>query len=260
MEMLRGAVCLVDALGFKGLWQQYRTHTILAKLHEMRNATLRLAEHADAHVRHGRTHVVRFLSDTVVIACHSGRAVDLSEADLDFDAVQTTAILANTLMRVALNAEPILLYRGAIAVGTFTLDGNFLIGEAVDESAEAMDKADGAFIWTTPGACMQIERRGHVDSETMFVKYPVPLKCGHTHAAAVVNPFRFVPDSDRSSHYERMIQSFSRSTSDVNTKKHNTAMFLTHALAVTPSLTGQELSGHVHLERLPSPKPYEWDK
>lgn len=258
--MRRGAVCLVDALGFKGLWQRYPAETILAKLHEMRNETLRLAEHANTHVEHGRTHVVRFLSDTVVLACHCGNAPGLSQDDLDFDAVQTTAILANNVIRVALEVEPILLYRGAIAVGAFAADGNFLIGEAVDESAEAMDKADGAFIWTTPEASRQVDRQGDINRATMFVKYTLPFKGGSTRNTAVVNPFRYVPDSDRMPLFERMIQSFRRSTDDVSTKQQNTADFLSHALDVTPSLTSWDLSGHTHSRLPPRPKSYDWDE
>lgn len=138
IEMRRGSIALIDALGFKGLWQRYSPNSIIHKLNGMRNSVLRFAQHGDKHVQHGRTHIIRFLSDSVVIGCHSGNGTEYSQQELDIDTAGSVAILTNRLIRSSLHDEPFLLYRGCITTGEYVLDGNFLVGEAVDEAAEAM--------------------------------------------------------------------------------------------------------------------------
>ena len=58
---------------------------------------------------------------------------------------------------LALQEAPALAYRGCIAFGEFDMEEGFVIGGAVDEAAEHMEKAEGAFIWCAPSALDWIE-------------------------------------------------------------------------------------------------------
>ena len=51
----------------------------------------------------------------------------------------------------ALATKPVA-YRGAVSVGYFAIEDNFILGPAVDEAAGLMEVADAAVVWLTPSA------------------------------------------------------------------------------------------------------------
>lgn len=74
-----------------------------------------------------------------------------------------------------------LLFRGALAIGTFYLQKSTytIMGKAVSDAASWYDKADWIGIAATPHASLFIgsrQRRGAKDIENVLIEYPVPMK------------------------------------------------------------------------------------
>lgn len=178
-----GAVAMIDALAFKGIWDRFGFDDVLARL-----------KHIEAEVQEERNRQevafpkfaagisfdlqVRFLSDTIVIAASSRVLLQTTKrasllADDDSGAVVAAAlsteaaalrkvqefVALKTVIAVCLASlkqaiegmadfpmAPSLNYRGAIAYGQYLVDGNFLIGKAVDDCGELFEKPDGAFV------------------------------------------------------------------------------------------------------------------
>jgi hypothetical protein len=129
-----------------------------------------------------------FLSDTVTVAVVP-KAIDevgeglrssgvVTPGRLAASAVAYAATLSGHVMRAALGAPPAWAYRGGIAYGGFHMDDRFLVGEAVDEAAERMGAADGAFVWLAPNAKAAFEKSpdGFSGRCTPLTRYGVPLK------------------------------------------------------------------------------------
>jgi len=112
-----------------------------------------------------------FLSDTITLGVGVEDLKDLGTALL------CACTLAQRAMRLALREEPRLVYRGAIAVGSFRLAGPFIVGPAVDEAAELMEVAEGAFVWLTPSAQRAFDY-GDFECWDLVPRHPVPVKGG----------------------------------------------------------------------------------
>jgi hypothetical protein len=247
--MRRGAVAIVDALGFRGIWRRYEADVILGRLKGLAATT------ADAE-RDLRTKAVpnpgnaiefvqtAFLSDSVAIAVALkdpevirgnlrrmlGAETELNNFTnerLDAACLTSLADMVGRLQERALLTEPRLMYRGCIGFGAFAFEDNFLVGEAVDEAAAGLDAAQGAFVWMAPAARTAMLA---YPSDMMFpmLLYPVPLKGGDTYKTFCVVPFKPTHTPQ-----ERVIlrgaaaETFMRTRSiDVAVKAQNTLQFL----------------------------------
>ena len=60
------------------------------------------------------------------------------------------------------------------------IDGNFLIGPAVDETASLFELADGPFFWMSPSALELSDEFAETFPDQiepgLMIRYPVPLK------------------------------------------------------------------------------------
>jgi hypothetical protein len=96
------------------------------------------------------------------------------------------------VMRRCAAAPVPLVFRGVITVGDCFLDEaeRALIGPAVDEAAELMNQAEGAFVWLSPDANTLDYGRCNVGGwKGLLMKFTVPLKKGQAFNTRVVNPF-----------------------------------------------------------------------
>jgi len=247
MALRDGAVAVIDALGFKGIWNRVPDpRVVIAKLEELRH-TVEFFEHPrlgpdgneyPAPVRS------RFFSDGIVITAtvEDVRPVrqitTLGEA---VDAVARAALL--TIVAGAGRAPttygetPPLLYRGCIAAGKILAKGDFFVGSAIDEAAEWSQKADAAIIWLLPSARSAL---GAAAPEHLVFEWDVPLK-GHSSplSALVLNP---LGRSDSPSHWRETMENLDRTIMgsfdeklpvEVEIKKQNTRRALDAARAAT---------------------------
>lgn len=199
--MKRGAVAVLDALGFKGIWGRSGVDSDVV-LENLR----RLADNVEAGLkalaeRMGAADQVRVVSNTELIA-FSDSIILLTAAELkeqlpaseqdaqlirDFVALQGTCYAASTIIVGGAILNPPLVYRGALSFGEFSRADRFAIGPAVDEAASMESLAEAAIVWLTPSALHVAE---HLPQEYLpaVVDSPVPLKGGNTFRTTVVNP------------------------------------------------------------------------
>lgn len=241
-----GAVALIDALGFKGIWRRHRPRDVLAKFHRLQDQAQRIH---NARARRGEpfqvARHVQFLSDTIMIAAsaslrrkwkstHRATLVQYGRLSSLRDVCNTVSIIAGSAMAPP---APNLTFRGAIAFGKFHVDGPFLIGPAIDEAAEAHNLPEGAHIWLCPSALDVISKSaGHAFGKDpgrrfpMIRDFPVPMKGGRTYRVDTINPLQFFPcRADAEAAVRAAVATFAGSL-DVLVKKQNTEALLAVAL------------------------------
>lgn len=254
--MDRGAVAIIDALGFKGIWGDPKkpSMAVLETLKSVGRAANADAIQASKYIEKkalpgevARVIKAPFikivqLSDTIVVAAgrrprkrqpwrrhrEKMQALGLTMSELE-DAVDAwlryvvCRCVANVLKTAAL-CHPSLVYRGVVSVGSFAIDETFILGPAVDEAAELMDLADGPFVWLSPsaGRLKHVIREAKDDMwDEMTVRYPVPLKGGRVLPSSVLNPFCLCSPEERQLAKRNSLKSMTSSRIDVAVKRHH---------------------------------------
>lgn len=136
---------------------------------------------------------------------------------------------AGHIMRLAALSPPALAYRGCISVGEFEVDDTFIVGSAVDDAAEHMEKAQAAIVWLTPHAADVVTS---VDMQGMpLLEYDVPLKGGDRFRTTVVNVLAGAQTHEDADQVSSAILETFRGPLDVQIKKRHTEAFLKHCRA-----------------------------
>ena len=137
--MKSGVVAMLDALGFKGIWDREDPAAVVAQLHSAQ-------AHEGQFDLHGFDAQFAFLSDTVVIACGFGDRPPI-------EALYYVCFRVGYFLESMLTCErPRLAYRGAIAAGKYLIDGTVILGEAIDNAAVSEKQAAGPVVWLTESA------------------------------------------------------------------------------------------------------------
>jgi hypothetical protein len=262
--MNRGAVAVIDALGFKGIWGNAAKPSLavlgtLKAIGEAAKADVtktkllldrrRLPDELAMMLKEPDLKAVQ-LSDTIVIA--AGRrprarkpwkrhaeawkekwdfSVEDFESAVDGYLRLLVARCVCSILRTAALCDPPLIYRGTITVGRFAIDENFLLGPAVDDAAELMDLADGPFVWLAPSA--RRLKDGITDTlepkwSDVSVPYDVPLKGGRVFPTRVLNPFASSSPDERKHIQAKILGSMNSHKIDVAVKRGNAWAFFEH--------------------------------
>lgn len=197
---------MLDALGFRGIWRRVGLDELRSSLNQLTATVRRDVE--DLVQRIGGTKPVietRFLSDTVVFTvAHdlpftSGPPTGIRDAGEKAAAiapfsVEVAAAFASLFQARAVSAPVPLAFRGAIGFGDYVLDGNFLIGPAIDEVAEEHQAPNGAFVWLLPSAAAVLDlyqaqdRKQQLLERVLIRGIRIPVKRGWARRGLVVNP------------------------------------------------------------------------
>jgi hypothetical protein len=215
VKMKTGAFALIDCLGFKGIWKGGEHDALMSKLQSIsKRAEIAAKKRAFPNgipvgipSENELRLEVKLLSDTVAISVCRGHNDD--------KLIELTTItnIVQEIIALYLEEPPYLVLRGCITYGKHTTSENFLVGPAIDEAAEYMNSAEGAFIWFLPAATDIIQPFCDIHSkvpqdeksklistalEAFFPKYPIPIKNSHYLNARAVNPFykKSAEDSD----------------------------------------------------------------
>lgn len=214
-----GAVAVIDALGFKGIWNNKNPDDVLATL-----------ERAKENAKRNEAITRDFVSDDISIRFFSDGVVITStgpDADQSLWHVVTTSA---AIMAGALISPVHLAYRGCVAYGPIIVRDDFYIGRAIDEAAEAAPLANAAVVWLAPSALAKV---GPGTAKNV-VTWEVPLKSGGAIETRIVNIFpQFhlskVTDEEV---IRRCLATFDAKPSiDVTIKKQNTRKALDACLA-----------------------------
>jgi hypothetical protein len=122
-----------------------------------------------------------------------------------------------------------------MAVGRVNMDGDFLIGPAVDEAADFFEKSDGPFFWMAPSA-LEINNR-YADTfferidPNLMIRYSVPMKDGTESETLAHHHFCFRDAKDRwALTRARLISAFGDidQRPDIIRKRENVLAFFDH--------------------------------
>jgi len=235
-SLKRGAVAIIDALGFKGIWKKRDPALVLAALQKTKafaNTMHRVGTAIDSRI----TIRLAFFSDTVVIV--TTRSASGGELK-DFELVIAAIGHAASVISSGIEGELHLSYRGCIALGGVATLDEFFVGPAIDEAAEWYERANAAAIWLTPSAS-EAMASGYGKTDGLFFEWPVPIKCADPIQTLVVNPLWFTtPDPITSSvvveadeAVRRILATFDTSRPGVLDKLQETTKLLTAAVEHT---------------------------
>lgn len=285
--MYEGAFALIDCLGFKGIWKKHNPDIIIKKLNRL-NSTLNAEIKIDTlpwcglFAEHIKVHAC-LISDTVAVSIqYLDPQSHLKDRKHDAVLVGICCRVVGKVMDLFLNHTPSLVMRGCIVFGEHLAKGNFFIGPAVDEAAEHMGLADGAFVWLSPSSyelyCHDNDQKNEY-LERMFDRYKntnlgnqnmqalmkefnfdpllmenysMPVKMGRVLSCAVINPIGAFNDSEKIiTLYRNAMQSNSL---DVWIKLQNTLNFLKLAKEQVEAFnqrieeTGQRLENDIEFQ------------
>jgi len=217
--MKTGAVALIDALGFRGIWSRHRPDAIMEQMKSVQSwfetrIKEQFATQPDFHCD------VAFLSDTIAISMTFDGG---NEHRMALSVVYLGDVISWVLDRVLRSPIP-LAYRGAIAIGEYEVSPHFLIGQAIDDAAAAHELVQGAIIWLTPPARDKVadwlqDRPGN----THMVKFGVPLKGGDTLDTYTLSPLEQAKNGDDAEGLTaNLLATFTGPSIDVAVKRQNT--------------------------------------
>lgn len=155
--MQEGAFVLIDCLGFKGIWKRTDPDLLLQKFSKLGPSIQERLGNLEILFSFSDTDRLRIhnrlLSDTVAISIQLETREGAEYTDSDRGLLVFCACLITPLvMHWFLEEEPPLVFRGCITYGKHFIENNFIAGPAVDEAAEYMNLAEGAFVWLHPSA------------------------------------------------------------------------------------------------------------
>lgn len=147
MTMVTGIVCVLDALGTKGVWQIDEPEKYLEKIEKIYNDLDRLKDYGQQQNEDILLDYITF-SDTIIVTLHY--------KDYESESIiPPFARMIDGLYSLCLAEN--LFMRGAISYGKFIKKGNSIIGPAIDDAAYWHDKAQFIGCILTPSTSLLIE-------------------------------------------------------------------------------------------------------
>lgn len=220
--MKTGAVAMIDALGFRGIWGRFPSEVVIANMSSLKMQLERDLKELSAQpiMQFDAT----FLSDTIVL----GLSIPETHSNRDELAVTfVTDILSRILEWSARSSTP-LAYRGVVAYGEYEILPHFIVGKAIDEAASYYELAQAAVIWLLPQTrdIVAHQLRG-LPSNTHLVRFEVPLKGGDAFESYTVSPIVRATDiHDGEALTAAILNTFQPQSVDVAVKKQNTIKHL----------------------------------
>lgn len=220
--MKEGAVAMIDALGFRGIWDRWPPADILANMHALKdrleNDLREIATQPDMQFD------ATFLSDTIVLGLALPSSVPNHAA---LSAIYVGDIVARILAWSARSSTP-LAYRGAIACGQYEISSHFIMGRAIDEAATYHESAEAAIVWLLPDARTLVgDWLRNQPNNTHFVRHSVPLRYGSAFHTYTVSPIvQAVQEEDGRSLANALLATFKGPNVGVAVKRQNTVAHL----------------------------------
>lgn len=229
-----GAFALIDVLGFKEIARRHPPDAVLARMKVLRDTFHSLQDSLSfAHVgvsfkpqsRYiNFTPHFAFLSDTVVAAlsvppgeeCRFGAQV----------MIQLLAHWVRLMTQHAFQGEPTFLFRGCISAGSFLVEDNFILGDAVNEAAALHEQADAAIVWLAPSALVALEDIPRAELRAFLAPCEVPIKNGSSFRSMAVLPTPHLgEEADWPALKARMLAYFTEPSLGVQIKRQNTERY-----------------------------------
>jgi len=167
IDYTNGVIVLLDSLGTKGKWKtEQKPNKISRSWHNL----LDTFRNSINHEFEGEDQQIHFLtfSDTIMIIVQTDSDVKTTLLKL------ASALRIPFIMSMMLN-NPI---RGCIAIGSFHLDGSFIVGPAIEEAANYFELPQWIGISASPKANREIEKISDSNPDEIrdsFFRCDIPL-------------------------------------------------------------------------------------
>ncbi len=232
--MKSGAVAVIDALGFKGIWGRPECKDDPSiVMRKMKDLLIRIRDERTTNATLSKfifSIKATLLSDTIVIgAMVEARNPEQDGAYAERYAIELAATSVGRMMMHSTTAPPALAWRGCITYGQFDIEGQIVMGPAIDEAADLHQRSDAAVAWVTPGAkkIMDGEPIGSAALGALAPNIRVPLHGSNSYVTYVVQPGFLEEDWDkRKSWRNTVLSTFDRQSLEVQIKKQNTEAVL----------------------------------
>lgn len=192
--MRYGIVCMLDALGTKGVWNNQYNDEYIKNIKTIRE-TLRLEIDKlkeDKNINEIADFNHYIFSDTIILAFQSK---DQISNDIRIDILfNKMAILISRFYSTTTQLG--VFYRGALSCGSFFFEDNVIFGPAIDEVAEYYEIGNLFTVVCTPTASFKLKfilkmlSLRKINADTYFLEHDVPLK----NAESVLSKKLFVVD------------------------------------------------------------------
>lgn len=184
--METGVVCVLDALGTKGVWSIDDPVSYLQKLSAIHNVLDDIKNRYDSEGTTAKFNFITF-SDTIIITAHI-------EGHQDETLIPLMARAIDGLFSHCLSYD--LLMRGALSYGSFIQQDRIIIGPAIDDAAHWHDQAQLVGCLLTPNTTLLCDvgldrwsrnPYNNYDYSQHVVKYQTPVKAGGLYELYQVN-------------------------------------------------------------------------
>ena len=220
--MREGAVAVIDALGFRGVWRRYAPETVIENMQKIKIQLEKDLKNIGSQSK--MKFDATFLSDTIIIGLSLPEDEDKGKA---LSIIYVTDILTRILAWSARSSTP-LSYRGVVSYGKYIIEPSFIVGEAIDEAANYHESAQGAVVWLLPSTKNRVEDwLKDQPKNTHLVRFNIPLKNGDKFHSYTVSPIVQALDvQDAVALTIKILGTFNSNNVQVAVKKQNTIKHL----------------------------------
>jgi hypothetical protein len=176
--MASGFVCIMDALGTKGIWHQYVAEDYINKLKSMRRS---FEQHYINQIPEVKAERLKFqlFSDTVIVTYDYSSFQNKS----NIDPLLLMTYFSRLIVKPFYDClEQGLFLRGAISHGKFYTDKNIVVGPAIDDAYEYYEKAKWIGVSCTPSAshsakyAVALAKKLEKETPNYFIECEVPVQ------------------------------------------------------------------------------------
>ncbi len=217
--MKEGAVAIIDALGFRGIWGRFSPEVVIQNMSRLK--TQLESDLKEISAQPIMQFDATFLSDTIVLGLSLPDTVGANRDALSV--IFVTDILTRILAWSARSSTP-LAYRGAVAYGEYEIQPHFIVGKAIDDAASCYELAQAAVVWLLPQTrdIVANHLRGQ-SHNSHLVRFEVPLKAGNAFDSYTVSPIVQAKDvQDAEALTAAILNTFQQQSLDIAVKKQNT--------------------------------------
>lgn len=162
-----GAICILDALGTKGVWKQRNPESVIENWENYVNAVERNLKISNNQINYN----IYAFSDTLIITCSGNLPIEKILLDLGI----------NITVAISYGLPYGIFLRGCISIGDFYESQKMILGPAIDEAAQYYEIANWIGVHLAPSAFSAMDRLIPITDNLLvnhYKLYPTPLKNG----------------------------------------------------------------------------------
>jgi hypothetical protein len=188
-----GSICIMDALGIKGIWKTVSPHDVISKFEIIKRKAIKNANnYKEIFNMTGPTYdiQIRIWSDTILITVNRERKSKSKSIMHSYIDISICSMIASSVVVDFIELSGVKIFlRGAISYGEYILSKDNIIGPAIDEAAYCSEMSKGAIVWLTPSANKIVSSMeiAEINKLGVLFEYPVSLSNGNLYKTYAIN-------------------------------------------------------------------------